>query len=157
MAGGPAWRNAPADRTCRGCGEGFTGKYNSTKCPSCRTAKQAEVFENFKASNPEYWKDWAATRRASGATRDGNLRRQYGISKTEFDAMRAQVGYACPICFAVEGSWRANAGLLVVDHDHETGDVRGVICPSCNRGIGQLKDDAKTLRRAADYLESARG
>jgi hypothetical protein len=50
----------------------------------------------------------------------------------------------CAIC--------SNAKAEHVDHDHETGRVRGVLCPECNSGMGQLKDDPATLRRAADYL-----
>lgn len=46
---------------------------------------------------------------------------------------------------------------LAVDHDHETGCLRGLLCEGCNRGIGLLRDDPDLLRRAADYIERFRG
>lgn len=68
-----------------------------------------------------------------------------------FDAQRG----LCALCQLPE-TCRSNTGtvkLLAIDHCHETGQVRKLLCNNCNRAIGLLKDDAGLLRRAADYLD----
>ena len=85
------------------------------------------------------------------STRNDVLRRVYGITEEDEEQMRLDQGNACGICRQTfdEGSYRAN-----VDHDHETGVVRGLLCSACNRGIGFLKDDPEACRSAALYLEN---
>ena len=70
--------------------------------------------------------------------------RKYGL---DLDAYRALIrGAVCAICGA--------DGVLGVDHDHDSGVVRGVLCVNCNFLIGHGKDDPALLRAAADYLEA---
>lgn len=45
---------------------------------------------------------------------------------------------------------------LAVDHNHETGQIRGLLCSNCNRAIGLLRDDAGLMRKAADYVDNIR-
>nr|WP_127356620.1 endonuclease VII domain-containing protein [Actinacidiphila soli] len=73
------------------------------------------------------------------------LKRQYGLTEAERDAMVAGQFGICRICLA--------ASAEHVDHDHETGRVRGVLCFSCNAALGQFKDRPDVIRRAAAYLE----
>ncbi|WP_107103789.1 MULTISPECIES: endonuclease VII domain-containing protein [unclassified Streptomyces] len=82
-------------------------------------------------------------RRAQG--RAGHLKRSYGITESERDEMIASQMGVCCICLA--------APAVHVDHCHETGRVRGVLCFNCNSAIGKLGDDPDTLRRAISYLE----
>lgn len=77
--------------------------------------------------------------------RDQYLQRQYGISLVEYEGMLCEQNQACAIC--------RSAGKLHVDHDHETGRVRGLLCGSCNRALGLFKDDSDSLKRAINYLE----
>lgn len=89
------------------------------------------------------------------------LRRKFGITREQYDAMLAEQGGMCAICGAppaAKRNARRRQGVmitprLVVDHDHATGKVRGLLCSACNRGIGFLKDDAATVRFALKYLE----
>ncbi|WP_399883076.1 endonuclease VII domain-containing protein [Streptomyces sp. BBFR51] len=77
--------------------------------------------------------------------RAGHLKRQYGITEAERDALIASQGGVCCICLA--------APAAHVDHCHETGRVRGVLCFSCNAALGQFKDRPDAIRRAAAYVE----
>lgn len=79
-----------------------------------------------------------------------HLRRFYGINRADFDALcESQLG-RCAICGCPRES--ALRGTLFVDHDHETGRVRGLLCYSCNTAIGALGDSAEGVRRALRYL-----
>jgi hypothetical protein len=82
--------------------------------------------------------------RQPGTSRHYKLRGRYGINAADEQAIIAVQRGLCPIC--------SDGKAEHVDHDHETGRVRGVLCPECNTGMGQLRDDPATLRRAADYL-----
>jgi hypothetical protein len=63
----------------------------------------------------------------------------------EADEMLKDQGGSCAICRA--------APAAHVDHDHETGAVRALLCFNCNGGLGQFRDDPAVLRAAADYVE----
>jgi len=69
----------------------------------------------------------------------------YGITAAEWDAFLDRQHGVCPICRTTPERW-------TVDHDHSTGAVRGLLCGSCNLGIGHLGDDVERLRRAVRYL-----
>lgn len=82
-----------------------------------------------------------------------NIRR-YGITLDDFTALIERQGGGCAICGSATPT--GNHGRLVVDHDHETGAVRGVLCGDCNAIIGLAKESAARLRAAADYIERSR-
>lgn len=79
--------------------------------------------------------------------RDWQLRRAYGITLERYEAMMVAQGHVCAICRRPPGE-RA----FHVDHDHGTGAVRGILCASCNQGLGVFRDDTAALLRAVDYL-----
>jgi Autographiviridae endonuclease VII len=83
--------------------------------------------------------------------REQRLRRTYGISADEFDDLIRKQGGGCAICKAPVGDGADRP--LYVDHCHESGKVRGLLCSSCNFGIGKFRDDVSLLTRAIDYLE----
>jgi hypothetical protein len=74
-------------------------------------------------------------------------KRRYGLTPEQVDAMRAA---GCAICGAPDsvGRWKK----LHVDHDHKTGEVRGVLCDNCNHGLGHFKDSPELLSAARSYL-----
>ncbi len=82
---------------------------------------------------------------------DRNRKSKYGVSPEEFVSRLALQGGGCAICNKVlDESKRSLIGH--VDHCHVTNKVRGVLCSSCNIGIGLFRDNRKLLSRAIDYL-----
>ncbi|QES58727.1 hypothetical protein DEJ51_06325 [Streptomyces venezuelae] len=77
--------------------------------------------------------------------RVGHLERSYGMTEADRDEMIGAQGGVCVIC--------QKAPAEHVDHDHQTGKVRGVLCFSCNAALGQFKDRPDVIRRAAAYVE----
>lgn len=73
---------------------------------------------------------------------------KYGMTREEWMALYDAQHGGCAIC--ASPGWAPN--FLVVDHDHDTGKVRGLLCDGCNRGIALLRESPTFLRSAADYL-----
>lgn len=85
--------------------------------------------------------------------RDTHLRRTFGITQADFDAMLAVQDGCCAICKrSAEDSYKG----LHVDHDHESGRVRGLLCHKCNMALGLLGDSVSALADAIAYLDHAR-
>ena len=77
---------------------------------------------------------------------------RYGVTEEWYENQLAAQGGGCWICGATESG--NGKPRLSIDHDHDTGAVRGLLCAWCNRGIGYFGDDADKLRRALAYLET---
>lgn len=75
------------------------------------------------------------------------LKTKYGISEKEYAGFLQQQAGVCAICKTPPDFRR-----LCVDHDHKTGDVRGLLCRNCNCAIGLLKDSTELLDKAKNYL-----
>lgn len=86
-------------------------------------------------------------------TRASNLKHQYGLTTPEVDAMVSAQGGRCFLCRKIPSGKGPNA-CLNVDHCHETGKVRAMLCSRCNSGLGYANDDPALLRKMADYLEA---
>lgn len=76
----------------------------------------------------------------------------YGLSQERYEALLAAQDGRCAICRTDD--WPGKDHRPHVDHCHETGRVRGLLCDFCNRGLGLFGDDPARLRAAADYLET---
>ena len=81
----------------------------------------------------------------------------YGLSQEAYDAMLKAQGGRCAICGTTEvGSKSKNHQGFFVDHCHETGQVRGLLCHPCNVGLGNFHDNIGKLEAAVRYLSEAR-
>lgn len=83
--------------------------------------------------------------------------RKYGIDEAGYQALfQAQAG-KCAICGTpAEETKGRNPGRLVIDHDHKTKTVRGLLCGTCNVVLGLMRDDPASFERAAVYLQQSR-
>lgn len=75
-----------------------------------------------------------------------HFKARYGITVEDYDVLLAEQGGKCAVCGEVPSH------RLHVDHDHETGRVRGLLCTWCNKGLGSFRDDPDKLLSAAAYL-----
>lgn len=75
--------------------------------------------------------------------------RLYGLSREQYAEMLVEQSSVCALCGKDSGD-RA----LAVDHDHTSGSIRGLLCSTCNTGLGAFRDDPALLRRAINYLEA---
>ncbi len=124
-----------------------------------RSAKRKAVRRRYnqsergKATNNAQSRRWrkANPDKLKKSYRKHDLKRHYGMTPMEWDAMFAVQGCACAVCKATTPGRKT--GHWSTDHDHTTGKVRGILCNGCNMALGQAKDDPLRLRLLAEYLE----
>lgn len=79
------------------------------------------------------------------ASREANLKHRYGITLVDYNEMLSDQNCRCKIC-------DIQTSGLVVDHCHDSGDIRGLLCSNCNKGLGLFKDNPERMVRAANYI-----
>ena len=115
--------------------------------------KILEYQKEYRSENrdklSEYMKDYNSKQENKDRKKCLELQRSYGITLDEYNEMSHNQKGCCAIC----GKHVLETGTLCVDHNHDTGAVRGLLCNNCNKGIGFLGDNLDRLRRATEYLE----
>ncbi len=89
---------------------------------------------------------YAKTPEGARKIRNLSLKRKYGITIEQYEAIAKRQDGECATCHKTPEK-------LVVDHDHTNGRVRGLLCDKCNRGLGLAYDNPDSIRRALAYLE----
>jgi Autographiviridae endonuclease VII len=140
------------DRQCKRCHQSkaetdFYPKYDRrrqrkpcrTECKDCSNKRQRVYHKAYirKVANgdPKWY-------------RDKNLRSLYGISLEQFTAILESQGGTCAICSGPP----MGSGTYHVDHDHATGQIRGLLCHKCNVSLGMVQDSVEHLQKLIDYL-----
>jgi hypothetical protein len=113
------------------------------RCPDCMQVKHVTEFHRARSQSGGYASYCKSCR--SARERKRWFLHRYGLTLEAVEALVAVQDGVCAIC--------REAPPVHVDHDHVTGEVRGVVCFRCNSGIGQFGDRADLMRKAIDYLE----
>ncbi len=135
----PNQPQASIEKVCVGCGLNFTPhkfvrhrqKYCSIQCQS--KYHHLHYYKNHRREHKSYY-----------------LKRVYGLSLDDVNSLIEVQNSSCAICnISFDCLTPKN---IHIDHCHETGKVRGILCNNCNFALGLLKDNAETFETAAAYL-----
>ena len=153
-------------KTCRKCeAEKPTSEFYADRrtpdglrhwCKRCWNAYQRERWADGRTDRAKRYaadKAWrhANPDRVAATHRRSNLRRKFGISTDDYDAMFAAQGGRCAACGSEQNGDR-RFDTFNVDHDHRTGAVRALLCSPCNRALGHVGDDPDRLMSLVAYL-----
>lgn len=111
-----------------------------------------ENADSVKAYNQVYQPAYQSKTENQFATWMRSLRRNYRMTPDQFNALWESQDGKCAICHVAMLPRGRNPNAACVDHNHETKEVRGLLCRACNHGIGNLKDSPEVLRSAMEYL-----
>lgn len=126
------------------------------RCKACREEarksrkdKNPEKFEEVQRRGRQAWMDRNPGKNFLQA-RKRHLQKTFGLTLEAYEKLVFQQGGRCAICGRTPKKHN-----LDVDHSHKSGKVRGLLCNSCNVGLGLFKDLPETLEKAAAYLREA--
>jgi Recombination endonuclease VII len=134
----------PECKECTSAARRVWYQANREKAIDRVVAWQRANREQYREAQREY------RRKRPLVDRTQHLRSTFGLSLEDYDSLLRQQGGGCAIC----GSRSRGNISLHVDHDHESGLVRGLLCVRCNNGLGQFKESFRLMSRAADYVDS---
>lgn len=132
---------------CKACAKAaMAARYRANPEPARERAKRwnRENRERYDARMREY----RESGRKAISDRRSHLKRTYNITVEEYDEMLTAQGGVCAIC----GRAPRDDISLHVDHCHDTGDIRGILCFRCNNALGDFGHDGRLLQAAADYV-----
>jgi len=132
-------------------------------CRSC-TKKKAEANRQARRADPAKVEADRDHKRKHKANLSEEVKRQrsrnetirsYGVSPEWYEAKLVEQGGVCAICKLPESftnKWSGGVKLLSIDHDHDNGEARGLLCQRCNVALGNMGDDPERVRNLARYL-----
>ena len=109
------------------------------------------------ANKHYYYKDGLKTNTRQLSLKKTQLKRLYGCTIEDVYTMHKQQNGKCAICdkeIIVIGNSLTKYQVACVDHNHVTGKIRGLLCNTCNRGLGFFKDSTEIVRKAFMYMEN---
>ncbi len=150
----------PKTKICKVCGNeksitDFNLHYGNKdlhrkECIDCQKLHARAYYPTIKEEARAKGKIWY--RENKTLNHGYHLKRKFNLSREVYQKMLDEQCDRCKICGSDKP--RGRYDNFSVDHDHKTGEIRGLLCSFCNTGIGQFQDDPSLLRKAAKYLES---
>jgi hypothetical protein len=121
----------------------------SRMCKACRyeSAKRYRLNnpESTRATRKKWYERTGKAYYTPERRRAEYLRLTYGLSPLDMAALVLEQGGRCALC--------KEERILIVDHDHNSGEVRALLCNNCNAGLGMFEDSVQRLSQAIGYLE----
>ena len=115
-------------------GGSYSPNSRKSKCKVCDIARVRKRHQE----NPE-------------RTKNNDLKRLYGITLNDYNQMLTEQKHQCAVCGTTEPGGKH--GKFMVDHCHDTGKVRGLLCKSCNIALGEVGDNTQILQSMIEYLQ----
>ena len=114
------------------------------ECKECHSKKSKVYYKEHKAEHR------AVSRRYA-------MKKHYGMTEDDFNALYESQGGKCAICGKpLNKVGGARDQVAHIDHDHETGKVRGILCRLCNIGLGSFRDSLELMDKAKAYLVNSK-
>jgi DNA repair exonuclease SbcCD ATPase subunit len=128
------------------------------QCKDCNKTQYLKNAESRKQTMREYDKANASVRNLKAKTyqQDGrarwwDIKKKYDITKEQYEMMLTKQNHQCYICGVKHTD--KHRKRLFIDHNHENGKIRGLLCQSCNTGLGHFRDNPILLEQAINYLK----
>ncbi len=130
----------------------------SNRCKSCRCKYEEVIQKNCVACGDMFSVSGKAKAQKYCGRVCQRVHIRFGIDEYKLEDLLLRSDYKCAICGNPETNIDKRTGKvyeLCIDHDHQTGEVRGVLCCSCNAAIGYFKDNIEIMQKATEYLQAS--
>ena len=117
------------------------------KCNKCRKTKEISDFNVDKSQKDGL--GWCCKSCRISPRRKCDIYRKYSLSPRQYEKLFEKHKGCCAICGRCQSELKRT---LCIDHDHKTREIRGLLCPACNRGVGYFQDSSELLNKAIQYL-----
>lgn len=143
------WHSASKSKVCKTCAKVATRRYREKNDPN--KGRPKTHCRNGHLISPDNTITYGDQDRCLPCVRDASGRqrlKKYNLSAAEYQDLLAEQNGNCAICGDFMGGGRNEH----IDHDHVTGQVRGILCSQCNTAIGKFKDSPEIILKAAEYI-----
>ncbi len=139
------------------------------QCTVCKEIKELDQFYNVKSTKDgkgyrckecdnKARQKWSANNpeRSHLSQRQRNLKHRFGVDLEWYEKQFKKQNYSCAICETKTNKTVGDRQFwnFSVDHCHDSGKIRGILCNNCNRALGLFQDNPELLKKAASYVES---